>query len=288
MFMHFWSIEQNLAVARGIGHIMYLLDAKHRKRARHNLARAMPELSDRQLKQMTLESMQGLLCLGVETMFTPRLVRLDTFKKVVEIGDLKATVDLLLSDHKGVMMLTGHYGNWEVLGFALAMLGFETVSVARPLDNPYLSDFVFGIREKHGQKIVAKKGATPEITQTLENHGVVGFVADQNAGPKGMFVDFFGRQASTYKSIGLLAMQFEVPIVIGYARRVGKKFRFKIGTQDLIKPEDWKSQDDPLRYITQRYTSAIEALVREEPGQYLWLHRRWKTRPKGELPEKYD
>ena len=122
----------------------------------------------------------------------------------------------------------------------------------------------------------------------LEKNGIVGFTADQNAGKKGIFVDFFGRKASAYKSIALLAMQFEVPVIIGYARRVGDRFRFRCGAQDIIYPEDWKSQEDPLRYITQRYTRAIEDFIRVEPDQYLWVHRRWKTRPKGEVAGKYD
>jgi KDO2-lipid IV(A) lauroyltransferase len=83
-------------------------------------------------------------------------------------------------------------------------------------------------------------------------------------------------------------MDYNVPIVIGYSRRIGNGFLFDVGCQDIIHPQDWASQDDPLRYITQRYTSAIEQFVREEPGQYFWFHRRWKTRPKGELPDKYD
>ena len=77
-------------------------------------------------------------------------------------------------------------------------------------------------------------------------------------------------------------------MVIGYARRDGTKFHFTVGVQDIIYPQDWKDQPDPLRYITQRYTKALEDVVRAEPAQYLWVHRRWKTRPKGEEPEPYD
>ena len=83
-------------------------------------------------------------------------------------------------------------------------------------------------------------------------------------------------------------MQYEVPVVIGYARRNQDRFRFKIGVQDVIYPADWKEQGNPLYYITQRYTKAIEDSVRADPGQYLWTHRRWKTRPKGEVPQPYD
>jgi KDO2-lipid IV(A) lauroyltransferase len=189
---------------------------------------------------------------------------------------------------QGLIMLTGHYGNWEILGYVLATLGFETTSVARPLDNPYINQWLLGVREKKGQKIIAKKGATSEIPDVLQAGGTVGFIADQNAGSKGIFVDFFGRKASTYKSIGLLAMEYRVPVIIGYARRINSRFKFIVGTQDIIWPADWDAQADPLRYITQRYTRAIEDFVREDPGQYLWVHRRWKTRPRGEEPERFD
>jgi KDO2-lipid IV(A) lauroyltransferase len=83
-------------------------------------------------------------------------------------------------------------------------------------------------------------------------------------------------------------MEYNVPVVIAYARRLGDRFRFRVGVQDVIYPKDWQSHDNPLHYITQRYTKAIEDFVRTDPGQYWWVHRRWKTRPKGEAPEAYD
>jgi KDO2-lipid IV(A) lauroyltransferase len=289
MAMHSWPVSLNLAVARSLGDVMYRFDRRHRERALANLSRSFPGLPPRQHHAIARESMRQLFMLGVEVIFTTRLVRLDTIGRHFDLGDLRESLSLLLKRDQGLIMLTGHYGNWEVLGYALATLGFETTSIARPLDNPHVNEFVLGVRERKGQRIIAKKGATEEVTAVLERHGAVGFIADQNAGPKGMFVDFFGRKASTYKSIGLLAMQYDVPVVVGYARRLpGQAFRFQLGTQDIIYPADWKSQDDPLRYITQRYTRAIEQMVRDDPGQYLWVHRRWKTRPKGEPPEAYD
>ncbi len=232
--------------------------------------------------------MQHMCMLGIEVLFTTRLIRVDTWASHVELSNFSPSLRLMLKKQQGLIMLTGHYGNWEILGYVLATLGFPTTSVARPLDNPYVSDFVFGVRERTGQKIIHKKGATAEVTEVLEKHGVVAFIADQNAGSKGLFVDFFGRKASTYKSIGLLAMEYEVPVIVGYARRTGEPFHFHCAVQDVIYPDDWEPQEDPLRYITQRYTKAIEDVVREDPAQYLWVHRRWKTRPKGEQPEAYD
>jgi Kdo2-lipid IVA lauroyltransferase/acyltransferase len=288
MAMHWFPVDTNLRTARLIGSVWYRFDRKHRARAIANIQRSFPHFTHEQCDEVAEKGLQNMFMLGVEVLHTTRLVRIDTWRKYVELDNFRKPLELLMTRNQGAIMLTGHYGNWEILGYVLATLGFESTAVARPLDNPYLNDWVFGVRKRQGQKIVGKKGATGEISQLLADGGVIGFVADQNAGSKGIFVDFFGRKASTYKSIGLLAMEYDVPVVIGYARRLDGKFRFMLGTQDIIWPKDWKDQSDPLRYITQRYTQAIQQFVSDDPTQYLWAHRRWKTRPKGEQPLKYD
>lgn len=288
MLFQCFPIALNIHTAKLIGWALFTLDKKHRKRAMHNLKRSFPELTDAQARRMALESTQHMVILAIEVIFTTSLIRLNSWRKYIELENFSEVLELLIRQETGLIMLTGHYGNWEVLGYLLATLGFETTSIARPLDNPYINHWLLGVREKQGQRIVAKKGATEEVLPVLESKGAVGFIADQNAGSKGIFVDFFGRKASTYKSIGLLAMEYNVPVVIGYARRTGEPFHFKVGVQDIIYPKDWEPQGDPLRYITQRYTKAIEDIVRADAPQYLWLHRRWKTRPKGEAPEAYD
>jgi KDO2-lipid IV(A) lauroyltransferase len=286
--LHCFPVNKNLRLAQMLGDMLYRFDRKHRERALANLRRSFPEMGEAERERLARRSLQMIPMLGVEVLFTTRLVRIDTWAQYVELENFRETLSLLLAKDRGLILLTAHYGNFEILGYVLALLGFPTSSIARPLDNQYISNWLFDVREKLGQKIIVKKGATEEVVDVLNAKGAVGFVADQNAGSKGVFVDFFGRKAATYKSIALVAMQYDVPIVVGYARRLNDQFRFRVGTQDVIHPEDWKSQPDPLRYITQRYTSAIEAFVREDPGQYWWVHRRWKTRPKGEAPEAYD
>jgi KDO2-lipid IV(A) lauroyltransferase len=119
----------------------------------------------------------------------------------------------------------------------------------------------------------------------LESGAGLCFIADQNAGSKGLFVDFFGRQASTYKSIGLLAIHHEVPIIVGCARRLSDRFDYEIVVNRVIHPSEWTGRDDELMWITQEYTRAIEEFIRVDPSQYLWVHRRWKTRPKDEAAD---
>ncbi len=288
MAVHSWGVGASLELAKALGTCIYVIDKKHRDRATANLRRSFPDLNEKQLRRMAHESMQHMCMLGVEFLFTPRLVRIDTWSRYVSVANFAETMRLMLKKNQSLIMVTAHYGSWEILGYTMATLGFPTSSVARPLDNPYINEFVFGLRKRNGQMLIDKKGATGEVTDLLDRHGIVSFIADQNAGSKGMFVDFFGRKASTYKSIALLAMHYEVPVIIGYVRRRKEPFRFQCAAQDIIYPADWKEERDPLRYITQRYTKAIEDMVREDPAQYLWVHRRWKSRPKGEEPEAYD
>ena len=290
MTLHTFPIDANLRFCKLIGDFFFFFDKRHRERALHNLRRAFPEETEKWRRHIARRSMQHLFMLGAEILATTRVIHVDTFNRHVKLIKFEHTLEMLLRREHGMVVLTGHFGNWEVLGYVMGTMGFETTSVARTLDNPYVNAYVMGMREKHGQKIVDKKGATEPVIKALDEHGVVGFIADQNAGTKGCFVDFFSRKASTYKSIALVAMQFDVPVVIGGAKRLHDRFKFEFFTQDIIWPAEWKKQDDPMQHTSPSGTPPRHRrnVIRTEPSQYLWAHRRWKTRPKGEEAEPYD
>ncbi len=288
--MGLFPINANLGTARLIGSAMYKLDRKHRKRAIENLVASFPEKSQAEIERIAEESMQNLFEFLMDMLFTPRMVHVETWHKFLHLHNLGESLKILLRQ-RGAIMLTAHYGNFEILGYALATLGFETYSVARPIDNPQIDSWVLGVRERKGQVILSKRGVTTTAQEVLEKRGVLGFIADQNAGPKGMFVPFFGRQASAYKTIALLAIQYNVPIIIGYARRRGDNFEYDVGVQDVIYPEMWQNlspeilaKGGELRWITERWNKGIEDFIRDDPSQYWWIHRRWKSRPKDEVP----
>ena len=279
MMLGFFPINANLRTARGFGSLLWALDKKHRLRALENLHASFPQLPENELRRIGQRSIQHFCELAMDVMFSTRIIHVETWHRYVHFQKFKEAMQIILRG-QGAIMVTGHYGNWEILGYTMATLGFRTYSVARPIDNPHIDSWLLGVREKRGQIILSKRGVTTTAQDILKNKGVLGFIADQDAGHKGMFVPFFGRVASTYKSIGLLAMQHQVPVLIGYARRRGDLFDFDIGVTDIIYPEDWQNQAEPLRYITERYTRGIETFVREDPTQYLWIHRRWKSRPR--------
>ncbi len=280
--LHMFPVDLNLATARLLGQVWWYLTPRHRDRARAHLRAAYGDaLGGRELDRIALRSMQQQVMLAVEVMFTPRLISEWTWAKYVRLTDFREALRVLL-DGRGALLVTGHYGNWELTGHLLAVYGFEVVAIMRPFDNVYLNRYLVQTRKAAGLQLLDKKGAMDSAEDILHRGGTIGFIADQDAGRKGLFVDFFGRKASTYKSIGLLAISAEVPIIVGYARRISDRLRYELGVERIIYPHEWQNRGDPLHWITQEYTSAIERFVRRDPSQYLWIHRRWKSRPKDE------
>lgn len=256
---------------------------EHRNRAEGHIRMAFPQMSPEEVSDTAKSSMQQIAMLAIEVLFGPKQITQWGWARHVRLGELEEALRILLG-RRGCIMLTGHYGNWELLGYSLAVLGFDIVAVMRPLDNEYLNRFLLDRREKSGLKLLYKKGATRAAGDVIDSGGALCFIADQNAGSKGMFVDFFGKKASTYKSIGLLAMEREVPIIVGCARRRSwDRFEYEISVNRVIHPREWQDKDDPLRWITQEYSRAMEDFIRVAPEQYLWMHRRWKSRPTEEL-----
>lgn len=277
-----FPVNMNLRTAAVFGSLFYRLVARRREAAKTNIAASFPQWDDRRVAAVAEASMQHMIQLFVtEAVQMPSLITRRTWHRYVKFTGVEPVLDRLVNG-KPVIFITGHCGNWELLGYTLSMMGFPIAALARPLDNPLINDWVLGIRERHGLNIITKWGAVPELQGILEDGGSIGFIADQNAGDRGMFVPFFGRLASSYKSIGLLAMRYEVPIVAVHARRLGGRFSYEVKVHDVIEPDEWKRQKDPLYYITARYNRAMEDMVVAAPEQYLWLHRRWKSRPRHE------
>ena len=276
-----FDVDSNLRLAGSIGRMMYRLDHRHRIRAKAHIRIAFPEKSEVDIEKLVLESFEHFIQLVIEVVHTPRMINRDSWSSRVRLAKMGPAIQMLNAGTP-LIMLTGHLGNWEVLGYLMAVLGYHMEAIARPLDNPLVNDWLLGIRENKGMTILTKWDASDRMIEVLNSGGALGFTADQNAGDKGMFVPFFGRLASTYKSIGLLAISQNVPIICGYAQRIGAGYHYELGTADIIRPEDWESQPDPLYYVTARYMKAIESMVRACPAQYLWMHRRWKSRPKFE------
>ena len=281
VFLSLFKIETNLKTARVLGKLLWRYYHRGRKRALDNLRASFPEKDDEWRRKTGQRSFEQIAMMTMDMLFTPKLVTRSNWRQYSKNVNMERT-KWLMQEGNGLLMIAAHYGTFEVLGYMFGLFGFNAYSIARPLDNRFISKYLYSIRERAGQKILDKKGASERMDEIMRSGAALAFIADQDAGRKGVFVDFFGRKASTYKSIGLVAMTYNVPIAIIYSRRIGDKFFFEIGIQRLIMPAEWADKDEPLHWITAEYTKAIEDFVRQDPSQYWWLHRRWKHRPKGE------
>lgn len=261
----------------------YRLDRKHRERAHRHLRVAFPDWQDDEVERVARASCEGFCKLAVEMVFLPIRVHKGNFESHLQRTD-EGDVRSMLRARQPMLLVAGHFGNWESIGYFISQEGFAMNAVARPLDNALINDWLYGLRSSRGMKVIEKwDQADRRIVEALENNEAVGFVADQNGGDRGVYVPFFGKLASTHKTIGLLAVNMELPVGIGYGFRTEPHaLQYEIGSVDVIRPEDWADQPDPQYYIAARMVRGLEQLIREHPEQYLWMHRRWKSRPKFE------
>ncbi|MGE3108206.1 MAG: lysophospholipid acyltransferase family protein [Phycisphaerales bacterium] len=287
------------------------MNRKRLSRAIENLHVAFPDWERERRRECAIRSYEHLFTLAVEAAVMPRLLNEDGWSSHVSLGNMRTSVLELLGRgypggvgaRKACMLITGHSGNWELLGYTMALLGFPMHALFRPLDMKPVDEWMRRTRQSRGLVLVDKFGATESLPRLMSRGFPIGFVADQNGGDRGLFVPFFDRLASAYKSIGLLALKYESPIICGQARRLvhdvsgesrrsggvagfsefqGEPMRYQIDVVDVIDPGDWADQPDPVFYITARYRRAIEMMVRQAPEQYLWMHRYWKSRPRHE------
>jgi len=244
-----------------------------------NLAHAFPELDADQRRELARDMWEHLFLLVLEVAHAARKVHETNWRDYVRLRNVEPLVRLLLSD-RPVIIITGHFGNFEVGGTMLGILGFPTHTVARNLDNPYLDRFVARWRSSTGQHLIPKNGGYDQILEVLSQAGTLSFLADQYAGPKGCWVEFFGRPASTHKAIALLAVEHDAPMAVCVARRLREPLKIEMHAVDILDPREDRPETSSVRAMTQWYTSRLEEMIRLSPEQYWWLHRRWKdTRP---------
>jgi KDO2-lipid IV(A) lauroyltransferase len=268
-------------LADGLAWLAYRFDRRHREAAADNLRRAFPGRYEgpAECDRAVRAVYRHFLTVAVEIIQLPRKLCVGNWRRYAELVNGGPIVERLLSG-RPMLIVTGHLGNWEMAGYALALFGFQTYAIARPIDNPHLHDFFLRrFRERSGQRILAKNGEFERIQGLLEAGGVIATLADQDAGARGVFVDFFGHPASTHKAVALMALQYGVSLVVVGAPRVREPMYYQIVVEEVIEPAEYAGRPDAVRAITQRYTAALERLIRRHPEQYFWLHRRWKHQP---------
>jgi KDO2-lipid IV(A) lauroyltransferase len=287
-----WTLIKTLGVLpRGMARsmaavgvrLLLLALPKLKKTAEFNLRLAFPEWTDAQ-RRSTLEKMtRNLGWMAAEFARMPSYTKENIASVVVLDGH-----ENFLAGHsrgKGVLYLTGHIGAWELSSFAHALYGFPLHYMARPLDNKALDAMVNQYRGLSGNKPIFKNESARVMLRILKEAGTVGILADQNTMPgEGVFVDFFGTPACTTTGIARVALHTDAAVVPGYAfwDENLRKYRLRFEPPvELLRTGDGERD---IVENTQRFAKVIEEIVRKYPEQWVWIHARWKARPKGEAP----
>ena len=248
---------------------------KHRRRAVDHLSAAFgDEKTPEEIERLADRALASVVMFAVEVVCLPRLMNAFTWRRYIHLVDFTEALELFMS-RRGAILVTGHYGSFEVRGQLLAALGFDLVTVMRPLDNVYLNEFLVRTRRTHGLTMLDKKGAMQSAESILQDGSLLCFIGDQDAGRKGVFVDFFGRPASTHRSPALLSLKYGTPIILAEIFR--EKGVHHCVISDPLYPDDFRGEADPVTALTQAVTAKVEAAIRAHPDQWFWVHDRWKT-----------
>ena len=276
-------LPRPLARATGIGlaWVVYLLHVRLRQVGMRNLAMAFPEKSEAERARILRGEFASLGRQLAEVCQFPRYTR-ENVEQVVVYDGLE-NYENAYARGKGVLFLTGHFGGWELSAFTHSLHGHWMHVVVRAMDNVYLDRLIRQYRMMHGNQIVEKDDFVRGLLAAMRAGEVVGILMDTNmTPPQGIFVDFFGIPACTASGLARIALKTDAAVVPTFTiwDAALEKYRLRFDPAvELVRTDDLEAD---IKANTQRFTSIIEDYVRKYPEQWLWVHRRWKTRPPGE------
>jgi KDO2-lipid IV(A) lauroyltransferase len=265
-----------LALGRGLGRLWADLDPRHVAIAVDNLRHAFPQWEEARLRRTA----RGVYVHFGQVVLDILWLQGRDARTLLSLVDVEGgeAVRAALAEGRGAVMAAGHLGNWELGGIVMGWLFGPAAVVARPLDNPSLDDRLVAFRQMSGNIVLHKRNVLAQALRLMRSGKAVAFLVDQNTLPEeGIFVDFFGRPAATTPAASALAVKLGCPVIHGWAQlRPNGRYLLRLGT---TRPRAGAERAAEVRRLTQEITTIIEEYVRSAPEQWLWLHRRWKTRP---------
>ncbi len=270
-----------LKVAYFFGYLGYLLASKLRRTAKRNLEMALPNLSNPEQENIIQGVFRNFGRLLAEFSYFPKLTR-ESIENIVVYEGLEHYLSAI-NKGRGVLFLTGHIGAWELSSFAHAVYGYPHNILVRQIDNPYIDKLVDYYRGCRGNKAIDKNNSVRAILSALKRGEAVGILIDLNTvRNQGIFCDFFGIPACSTTGLATLALRTKAAVVPGFLlwdEKLGKhKLHFEPEVELIITGD----QKEDILQNTAQFNKVVEKIIRLYPDQWMWVHRRWKTRPEGE------
>ncbi len=268
-------------LGRAAGRFAWRIDKRHRKQVLHNMSIAFrAEKTQAEKEDLCRRYFEHVGLSVIEFARMSRLTR-ENVPELIDLTELKQ-FDEMIARHKALLCVPAHHGNWELCGYAVSLMGYPLKSVARPLDNPLINAMVLEIRERSGNVIIEKWKVLWKLKKMLDKGDIVTMSVDQNGGVAGQFVPFFGSLASTVASPADLHIVTGVPIFVCTLNRKADGIHHVFRVWDIIEHPKSGDRNADVRAVLTRINAAVERSIRTYPEQWLWIHRRWKTRPPGE------
>jgi KDO2-lipid IV(A) lauroyltransferase len=272
-----------LAIGEALGWVAGRALGIRRRVVAENLARAFPERSPGWRRRVASRSWRHLGREGA-ALFRLGALGADRVRRTTTVEGMEP-LQAALARGSGAIVVTGHLGSWEVGGAALAVRGIPVDGVALVQANPLFDADLVASRRALGLRIVSRGDAPREVLRSLARNRVPALVADQNARRGGVFVDFFGHAAATYRGPALFSLRTGAPLFLGVCLRTSRHpQRYRVVIEPVAVPEGGDLESRVAR-LTAAHTAALERWVRNAPEQYFWPHKRWKTRPADTAPE---
>lgn len=248
-----------------------------------NLSYAFPNLGKKEIEKIAVGAFRNVGITLFELLWIPRMSK-EFIKKTVYCENPEL-ISNALSRGKGVIILTAHFGNWELCAQTIgATSGVPMLAVAKPLHNYFIDKKVIAIREMHGLSTVPMAQAAREFNRTLQEGGLIGLAGDQNAPKESVWIEWFGRKVPTHPGAAALALRNGSIILLGVAVRQPDR-SYKIRFQEIMHADLNGSTPENVEELTRRHVRATEELIRAHPDHWMWMHRRWKHVPPSEVVE---
>lgn len=267
-------------LAAAMMHVAYRLRPPLKQAAETNLKMAFPDWTQAQRDAVIAKMIRNIGWMGAEFSQFPKYTR-ENIDRVIFIEG-QENYSNALKRGKGVIFLTGHIGPWELSSFAHALHGYPCDFLARPIKNARVDALVNGYRARAGCRVIDKNDSARAVLRTLRDGGVVGILADQNTSlEEGVFVPFFGIEASTTAGLARIALRTDASVVPGYAYWDESAKKYVLRFEPAVELARTGDEELDVKINTAKFTKIIEDVVRARPDQWLWVHKRWKTRPPG-------
>ncbi len=272
-----------LGVGSIVGRLGYRLPGKLRRTGLRNLEIAFPEMTDSERRRILRGSFLSLGRLLGEFSQLPRATP-ESLRKLIEYDEVGlAHLREAERAKRGIIFLTGHLGVWELHSFGWSALEYPISFLVRPLDNDRIEEMIEAIRTRFGNRAIDKKNAARQSLRVLREGGTLGVLSDLNTQTReGVFVPFFGTLACTTAGIATLALKTDAVVIPTCAVWDPKRRRYFFHGDPPVELVRTGDHEKDIEVNTARFAAAVERMVRLYPDQWLWIHKRWKTRPPGE------